>query len=204
MLELIAFSKANVVLTKNYKKIFNHSISYYDFKTKLRSSELSEEEISKIISFFIEDGYLDDKDFVNKYQEIYEKNKGINKFKLFLEKNHIPVKLINNAINKYQENIDAIYSYANKYLKSHVGSNALLKQKIYANLINKGFSKQSVKEVVDNLELIDEDNNLIKDINKYQRKYQNDYYKVYKKLLRLGYNSNKIKSLLKGEVSYEN
>ena len=200
MLQLIAFAKANPILSKTYKNIFNHTISYFDFKNKLRKNEIDERSVSLITSFFIEEGYLDDNDFVKRYKEAYERSKGINKFKRLLEQKHIPQRIINAALLDYTENFDVAMHYANTFIKNKVSSNAMLKQKIKVNLINKGYSKALVNEVLEQLVYKDETINLKKDIQKYKQKYPNDYYKLLNKLIACGYNSNDIKALLKEET----
>ena len=205
MLELIAFSSASKALKKTYKKIFNHSICTYELKSILRKNEIIEEHIKLIIKRLKEDSYLKENDYVNHYKEIYQFKKGKNAFKKFLESKFINQELINNALEQFNENEDYIISYAESFIKNKVGSEALLKQKLYANLLNKGFSKSLINETIEKLEFKNEDVNLCKDAVKLIKKYPNDYYKVYNKLLAKGYKNTKIKEILKKEgFIYEN
>ena len=49
MLELIAFSSSCDILKKIYPKLFNHSISTFELKQKLKSKEISEDKMNEII-----------------------------------------------------------------------------------------------------------------------------------------------------------
>lgn len=204
MLELIAFSSACKILKKNYKKIFNHSICTFELKSTLRKNEIIEEHIKLIINKLKEDSYLKDEDYIKHYKEIYELKKGKNAFKKFLESKYIKKELIDDVMLTFNENVTYLESYAHSFIKNKVGSSSMLKQKLYASLINKGFSKDLINKTIDNLVFENEDLNLKKDAIKLIKKYPNDYYKVYNKLLAKGYKNSIIKEILKKEgFSYE-
>ena len=197
MLTLIAFASSCKTLKKLYKKIFNNSISTFEVKSKLRKDEVSEDHINLVIKKLKERNYLNEDDFINHYKEIYQIKKGKEAFKRFLESKYISTKKINNALLEFEENEDFVYNYANNFIKNKVGSKNILKQKLYANLINKGFEKSLINKVIDSLEFINEDKNLLIDAKKMIKKYPNDYYKVLNKLMIKGYKSNDIKKILK-------
>lgn len=204
MLQLIAFSSSLNVLKRYYKKIFNNSISSYELKTKLKEKEISEDKISIIIDFFKEQGLLKDIDFINHYKEIYQNKKGKLAFKKFLESKHINSSLINSSLLTYKENDDKALNYANNYLKGKVGSNRLLKQKVYACLVNKGYSEKTINNVMNELVFENEDINLKIQAKKYLKKYNDDINKTISKLINIGYNVNDVKKVLKKEgMSYE-
>lgn len=197
MLTLIAFASSCKTLKKLYKKIFNNSISTFEVKSKLRKDEVSEDHINLVIKKLKERNYLNEDDFINHYKEIYQIKKGKEAFKRFLESKYISTKKINNALLEFEENENFVYNYANNFIKNKVGSKNILKQKLYANLINKGFEKSLINKVIDSLEFINEDKNLLIDAKKMIKKYPNDYYKVLNKLMIKGYKSNDIKKILK-------
>ena len=148
---------------------------------------------------------IKDIDYINHYKEIYQIKKGKNAFKKFLESKFINQELINNALEEFDENEDYIISYAEAFIKNKVGSENMLKQKLYANLLNKGFSKSLINETIDKLSFENEDSNLTKDAIKLIKKYPNDYYKVFNKLLAKGYKNSNVKEILKKEgFKYEN
>ena len=203
MLTLIAFASSCKTLKKLYKKIFNHSISAFEVKSKLRKDEVSEDHINLVIKKLKERNYLNEDDFINHYKEIYQIKKGKEAFKRFLESKYISTKKINNALLEFEENEDFVYNYANNFIKNKVGSKNILKQKLYANLINKGFEKSLINKVIDSLEFSNEDKNLLIDAKKMIKKYPNDYYKVLNKLMIKGYKSNDIKKILKEEGAFD-
>ena len=203
MLTLIAFASSCKTLKKLYKKIFNNSISTFEVKSKLRKDEVSEDHINLVIKKLKERNYLNEDDFINHYKEIYQIKKGKEAFKRFLESKYISTKKINNALLEFEENEDFVYNYANNFIKNKVGSKNILKQKLYANLINKGFEKSLINKVIDSLEFSNEDKNLLIDAKKMIKKYPNDYYKVLNKLMIKGYKSNDIKKILKEEGAFD-
>lgn len=205
MLELIAFSSSCDILKKIYPKLFNHSISTFELKQKLKSKEISEDKINLIISFFKQEGYLKEIDFINYYKQIYIYKKGTAAFKRFLESKKISSNAINIALLDYQEDEDVALKYATAYLKNKIGSNKELKLKVYAHLLNKGYSNKTINETINKLCFDNEKENLKIEIKKYIKKYKNDSNKIISKLANKGYNVNDIKNNLKKEgMPYEN
>lgn len=205
MLELIAFSNANEIIKKQYKHIFNNSISTYELKEKLSKSNVSNDHINLIVNRLKQEQHLKEIDFINHYIEIYQYKKGKKTFKSFLESKHISQRQIELAIDRFVENEEYAFEYASKYINSKVSSNAMLKQKVLASLINKGFSKETINKVLDKLEFEKEDENLEKEVKKYLKKYPDDEYKVISKLASKGYNVSKIKNMIRKEAfSIEN
>lgn len=205
MIELIAFSISCDVLKKIYPKLFNHSISTYELKQKLKAKDISEDHINLIISFFKQEGFLKESDFINYYKELYKDKKGKAAFKRFLESKKISSYSIDIAMLDYNENQETALRYATLYLKNKVGSNRQLKLKVFAHLKNKGFSDKTINEVMDTLSFDNEENSLNIEISKYIKRYKNEYNKIISKLANKGYNVNDIKKILKKEgMSNEN
>lgn len=199
MLEMIAFSSAIVPLNKIYSKIFNHSLSTYEVKEKLKQQNILENHIKLILQFLKKEGHLNDNDFISYHQEIYEQKKGKNAFKNFLIQKHIAPSFIDKAMETFQENEEYAYLYAQKYLEKKVASNAMKKQLILANLIHKGYSQKTIQNVLYQLTFQNEEENLRKEIQKYIKKYSQDSYKIISKLANKGYNVKEIKRILKEE-----
>lgn len=204
MLDVISFSKANSILVKMYKKIFNHSYSTYEVKSKLKNNDIPEEDINRIIFFFKDEGLLKEEDFIMYHKERFIYRKGKKAFKTFLESKYISSKAIEKAMDEYVENTDFVYEYAKRYIKNKVGSEKMLKQKLLLQLTNKGFDKKIIEEVILSLTFENEDENLKKEIIKYIRKYPNDKYKVISKLAGKGYNINRIKKMMEEGINNEN
>ena len=69
--------------------------------------------------------------------------------------------------------------------------------KTLAFLLNKGFSNKLSNKVVEQLVFDNEFESLIKECNKYYKKYPNDFNKIISKLAIKGYNVSDIKNALK-------
>lgn len=199
LLDIISFSKAHDILVKQYKRIFSHTISKYDFKGKLMEKDIPSDDIDRIVDKLISESYLNDDDFIKHYLDRYQQSKGINAFKRFLMSKHIPSNKIDNIDNIYIEDIDAAFDYAQRYVNSKVGSDRLLRQKAKIALLTKGYTDHTVALVLDKLSFGKEKENLEKDVIKYVRKYPDDYYKVLSKLVGKGYNKEDVRKALKEE-----
>lgn len=201
--EIKAFSLAHVSLKKIYNKLFLNEISTYELKVYLTKNEIDSDSIDIIVNFLKNEGHLKEEDLINHFKEHYEINKGIKAFEAFLTNKKISRNSIEKAINEYNENYEYALSYANSLIKSKTSSNEMLKYKIKANLLNKGFSYSVIDYVLENVAFNDEQINLKKDLEKVLKKYPNDCYKVISKLAIKGYNVNEIKKVLKEEGVFD-
>ena len=199
MLELIAFSNANSVIEKLYSKIFNHAISKYEVKQKLKNNNISDDNITLIINRLIKEQHLNEEDFVNHHMEIYQYKKGKEAFRRFLESKYISKRNIDKAMETFIENEEYVLEYSLKFISSKVSSNAMLKQKLFVSLLNKGFSKELINKTINKLSFEKEEDNLVKEVKKYLKKYPNDEYKVISKLASKGYNVSMIKKAIRKE-----
>ena len=201
--EIKAFSLAHVSLKKIYNKLFLNEISTYELKVYLTKNEIDSDSIDIIVNFLKNEGHLKEEDLINHFKEHYEINKGIKAFEALLTSKKISRNSIEKALNEYNENYEYALSYANSLIKSKTNSNEMLKYKIKANLLNKGFSYSVIDYVLENVAFNDEQINLKKDLEKVLKKYPNDCYKVISKLAIKGYNVNEIKKVLKEEGVFD-
>lgn len=197
--EIKAFSNAHILLKKMYNKIFSFSISTFELKDYLIRNGISDDDLKIIINFLKQENHLNDENFANNFKEHYELNKGVKAFESFLISKRVNKNIIDKVINEYNENYDYAMSYANLLIKNKTSSNEMLKYKIKANLLNKGFSYDVINYVLNNITYNDEQINLKKDLQKIIKKYPSDYYKVVSKLAIKGYNVDEIKKALKEE-----
>lgn len=197
--ELVAFSNAKTTLKRQYKKIFVHSISSYELKKKLEVQNILEDHIKLIINRLKNENLLNDEDFVNYYFESYKQKKGKNAFKKFLITKNINSELINKTMDLFEEDESLALKYANSFLKNKTGSTLILKQKVYAMLVNKGFMTKTIENVLEKISFNNEKNSLVKEVRKYLIKYPNDNYKIISKLANKGYNVKEIKEILMEE-----
>ena len=190
---------------KNYE-------SYYDALKTLKRTIKTKEEIRKLltekkyskenISFAIntleKQGYLNDKNYANSYvhNAIITTNKGPKKIALELDKKGVELHDYNEALNEFSKDLEKekIEKLISKKIKSnHNKSARALKQKIELDLINNGFSKDLIKEVLNNT-LIEENNEIAKkEYQKYYNKLSKKYsgkeleYKLKQKMYSLGF-----------------
>ena len=190
---------------KNYE-------SYYDALKTLKRTIKTKEEIRKLltekkyskenISFAIntleKQGYLNDKNYANSYvhNAIITTNKGPKKIALELDKKGVELHDYNEALNEFSKDLEKekIEKLISKKIKSnHNKSSRALKQKIELDLINNGFSKDIIKEVLNNT-LIEENNEIAKkEYQKYYNKLSKKYsgkeleYKLKQKMYSLGF-----------------
>ena len=190
---------------KNYE-------SYYDALKTLKRTIKTKEEIRKLLtekkyskenmSFAIntleKQGYLNDKNYANSYvhNAIITTNKGPKKIALELDKKGVELHDYNEALNEFSKDLEKekIEKLISKKIKSnHNKSSRALKQKIELDLINNGFSKDLIKEVLNNT-LIEENNEIAKkEYQKYYNKLSKKYsgkeleYKLKQKMYSLGF-----------------
>ena len=191
---LSSFNEGCFYLNRVYRKLFTSSLSTYDFKKGLKIKNIDDDKIEIITKYLKKEGLLNDTSFVNHYLEIYQINKGKKAFKTFLIKNHIHEDLINKALDNFNEDKEMALILANNYIKNKNCSTNMLKYKVQAMLVNKGFSEKTVEYVVAYLDKKDERIALNKEINKLIAKY--DDYKIMAKLQAKGYRIDLIKELL--------
>ena len=194
---------------KNYE-------SYYDALKTLKRAIKTKEEIRKLltdkkyskesIDFAIttleKQGYINDKNYSKSYihNSIITTNKGPKKIEEELIKKGIVFDNYNEALEEYNTSLEKekIEKLISKKIKSnHNKSAKVLKQKLQIDLINNGFSKDIIKEIL-NSTTIEENNDIAKkEYEKYYKKLSKKYsgkeleYKLKQKMYSLGFNIEK-------------
>lgn len=173
--------------------IFNEKIEGYNIalkylNTKLRTEKeirkklnnYSKDTIDYVINKLRSDGYLNDLLYIKSYinDEINLKLSGPNKILNDLKKLGFNSNDILNYLNTIDKDIwlNKINKYTLKKINSnHNLSGINLKQKIFTDLYNKGFNKEDINLIIDNIEFID--NSLIKEkeYNKLKTKLSKKY-----------------------------
>lgn len=194
--EIIAFQNGKDILKKYYLKIFSHQISEKDLQEIFYKNNLSKEDTQIILTCIKDEGYLKEDDFINYYMPYYSQTKGKNAFKSFLIQHQISEDKINNAIENYVENEEYVLNYASRFIQNKNQSNAMLKQNLFSNLYQKGYSKEIILRVINQLDFNNEENALKKEICKFYKKYAHEPYKIVSKLANKGYNIADIKKCL--------
>ena len=193
---------------KNYE-------SYYDalktlkrvIKTKeeirklLTDKKYSKESIDFAITTLEKQGYINDKNYSKSYvhNSIITTNKGPKKIALELEKKGVEPSDYSEALEEYNTSLEKekIEKLISKKIKAnHNKSAKVLKQKLQVDLINNGFSKDIIKEVLNSLNIEENDDIMKKEYQKYYNKLSKKYkgkeleYKLKQKMYSLGFNIN--------------
>lgn len=199
----------------NYYDTYNKTIKF--ISTKMRSlkeiikfldkKEASEKDKSKIIKKLKEINLVDDERFANAYfqDRINLSNDGPYKIKQELKNNDIKEEIIENIYSKIDQNI--IYEKLDKLISkkiktNHNKSNFMLKQKIVNDMINLGYEKSMILEILEdsltfNKNVINNEYQKLR--NKLSRKYS-DYElerQIKLKLQQKGFSLEEIKSIEK-------
>ena len=165
-----------------YYQAYYKAISYINKKLRSKleikkylSKDYSKKIVEDAISKLEKDGYLNEDVYASAYinDQINLKNIGPLKIKSDLEKLGINNNIINNHIDAYTKTmqIEKINKLIEKEIKLNKNkSSIMLKNKILRNLIDKGFYKEDIEDVLNNYTIDD------KEI------YQKEYDKIYKKL----------------------
>lgn len=200
---LIAFANAHQVLKPLFKKIFNQQISKNELKSILEKEEISISNITLIIDQLMDDGYLDDKNFITYHQPLFEENKGKKAFKDFLMMHRISSILIEEALATYQENEDFVKEYIEKLKNSNHSSNKILKYKIMQKLYVRGFSEQTIQKVLKEICFDSDLENLKHDYQQILAKNEKNKYKIISKLINKGYNVEDVLKIVGNGEKYE-
>lgn len=206
--EINEINKAN-----GYYNIYSNLVKYINKKMRsekeineyLNKYELSISDKENLIKGLKNNGFINDIRFVKAYisDRLYLSNDGPNKIKNDLLKHNIEEEQIDIelcGIND-EEFLNKLSKLVNKKLKSAKGSAYNVKQKVYYDMYNLGYSKEMVDSVFDiNL---DDSSSLEKDFNKVYNdliKKEKDegklHLKLKQKLYQKGYSLDKIDAII--------
>ena len=164
---------------------------------------MNNQEIDQIIKLWIDEECLNDQQFIQYHCKEYEKNKGKDAFKTFLNHHGIDPLLIEKTLEQFQENETWIQNYIQKQISKNQHSAKYLKYKIEQNLLQKGFSYALIEKYLNTMDA-DDSEQLKKDYLKLKLKNEKNPYKIISKLIQKGYNVDDIKKIMKdGEDAYE-
>lgn len=164
-----------------------------EIEEKLEKKEYNKTNIEFALKILEKQGYINDKSYAKSYvhNAIIISLKGPNKIILELENKGIAPDDYIDALKEYTNEIEI--EKINKIVTKKINSNhnksaKVLKQKISLDLINNGFTKELIKEVISNLKI--EENKSIK-----EKEYQKYYNKLSKK-----YNGKELEFKLKQKM----
>ena len=146
-----------------------------EIKKYLKKANYENYEIEDTIKKLKKDGYLNDEIYVKAYiyDQINLKVVGPNKIKKDLLNQNIKEELIEKALETYkkEDQLEKIEKLINKDIRLNTNkSSVMLKNKILSNLIEKGFYKEDIITIINEIDI--DDKNI----------YNKEYQKVYNKL----------------------
>lgn len=165
----------------------------------LLEKKYSKENIEFAISTLEKQGYINDKNYAKSYvhNAIITTNKGPKKIEEELLKKGIVLEDYREALEEYTSSLEKekIEKLISKKIKAnHNKSAKVLKQKLGLDLINNGFSKDIIKEVLNSTNIEENNDILKKEYQKYYNKLSKKYsgkeleYKLKQKMYSLGFN----------------
>lgn len=203
--ELNAIVEENDKLSSYYdsiKYITKKMRSKLEIKEFLRKKMVNEKVIDETIKKLEENHFLNEELFIKAYvnDQINLTNNGKNK----ILKGLVKLGIDNDQASTYLDNIDneVFMSKINKYVDKKISTNKnssiyMLKNKIMTDLINLGYEKSDIVEVLNSKEINDDEakkREYEKIRRSLEKKYSGDVleYKVREKLYRKGFRSNEI------------
>lgn len=203
--ELNAIVEENDKLSSYYdsiKYITKKMRSKLEIKEFLRKKMINEKVIDETIKKLEENHFLNEELFIKAYvnDQINLTNNGKNK----ILKGLVKLGIDNDQASTYLDNIDneVFISKINKYVDKKISTNKnssiyMLKNKIMTDLINLGYEKSDIVEVLNSKEINDDEakkREYEKIRRSLEKKYSGDVleYKVREKLYRKGFRSNEI------------
>lgn len=197
-----------------YYEIYNKTIKYIlkkrrsekEIKKYLNSYELNNDKTNKIIQKLKELNLINDKAYCKAYinDKLYLSKSGINKIRIELLEQDISYELIESELKKVDTSIlsNRLEKLIIKKINSNKKySNNLLKQKILNEMINLGYDKNSIIEIIENN--LNKDNDILnKEMEKIYNKLKTKYIgnelknKLKQKLIQKGFSVGDINKLI--------
>lgn len=209
-----------IVSSTKYFDAYNKLVKYIMKKRRSKKesieylkkyfNDLSYNDINSIIEKLEDLNIINDSEYCKAYinDKIYLSNQGINKIRIELLSQEIPEDVIDIELKKVDTGL--LNSKLEKAILKKINSNKKhsnyhLKQKIMNEMINLGYSKQIVEEIIDSNLKKDNDDILEKEYlklyNKLVKKYsgQELFMKIKYNLLSKGFESDKVSKLLESK-----
>lgn len=201
-----------------YRQAVNTAIQYISYRKRtdhevikhLQKKEVSELVIAKVIEYCHDKRLIDHNDYANSLKNtmILTTDKGPGIFKEKLREAGVEQIIIDDYVERYEaeQPLEAIVKVANKILRQKKGPIVKRKEKLTQSLIQKGYSFEKIKEVMDEMDFSQPEEELDgllqqeleKVYNKHSRKYSGRKLinKTIEGLMRKGYKYDKIKGKL--------
>ncbi len=193
LIEIINFDEKQVIFNKAIKYLKTQKTTL-DFKKYLFSLNVEARYIYQLVDEFTKKGYLNDDLFVVNYLNKYEKKYALKRIEEQLLNKGINKDLIDKHISKkdntfFEEHLKNIIS------KTKKGNLYQTKQAVLRKMVSLGYDLKETEKRLNNLNIkVDEDEALLKELNKLKTKYTNKYdpkevnFKIKQALYRKGFN----------------
>lgn len=204
-----------ILLDTNFYNAYDKTVKYILKKRRsekevleyLSKFNLSNDNVSSIINKLKSLNFINDVEYCKAYinDKIYLSKNGINKIRVDLLEQNIPIEIIDRELSNIDNTIidDRLERLIIKKIKAnHNNSNRHLKQKILNEMINLGYSKDKALELID--KNIESDDEIVKKqfekiYNSLSRKYSGEELniKIKQKLIYKGFDISIIDELIK-------
>lgn len=209
--ELLSKKELNIsieeMINENCKlNCYYTAIKYLEFKnrstcevkTKLKSNDFKEEDITYTIEKLATQGYLNDSTYARSFlnDKLMTTNHGPNKIRNDLSLKGITNEIIEDTLKNYdyETQYEKVFKLITKIIKSNTTkSNNYLKRKIYNSLCYQGFSKEIIDKVIEETSFNNDNNLKEKEEEKLRKKYSSKYegalleYKIKEQLIKKGF-----------------
>ena len=197
----------------NYHKALNYILrklrSKLEVRMYLEDLETADNDIEKIVNRLEEIGFINDVNYAKAYisDSIYLKNDGPHKIKSYLLSQEIDEEIIDEELFKLDREViyDKLEKLIIKKLKGDRKNSAYqLRQKIVIDMVNLGYSKDMIIEILDNYD-IDDGEKLKKEYDKLYTKYSRKLKgyelekKIKEKLYSKGFDTHDIEKIIQRE-----
>lgn len=204
--KIVIDTKFYEVYDKTVKYILKKRRSEKEILEYLRKYNLSNTDIDNIIEKLKDIKLINDEEYARAYisDKIHLSKNGINKIRIDLLNQDIPLDIIENELNKIDKNLidDRLEKLILKKINSnHKYSNSNLKQRVLSEMINLGYSKEKILEIIDK-NILSDDEIIKKEFDKIYNKLKLKYSgvelqnKLKQKLLYKGFNIEDINHLI--------
>ncbi|MBQ9071621.1 MAG: RecX family transcriptional regulator [Bacilli bacterium] len=190
--KLINDTKYYDIYNKTVKYILKKKRSEKEINEYLVKSEVNEKDINKIITKLKDIRLINDIEYCKSYinDKVYLSKNGINKIRIDLLEQNIPIEIIEQELKNIDSDIlnDRLEKLIIKKINSNKKySNFHLKQKILMEMINLGYPKEKILQIIDNN--LEDDDKIVK----------REFDKLYTKL-KIKYNGYELKNKLKQKL----
>ena len=202
----------NINKKNNYYKIYNKTLNYIltkirsekEIKEYLDKQEILEQDKIKIIKKLKENKMINNESYYKSYisDRIRLNHDGPDKIKKELINNNIEEEKINDELSKYNDTFyELLRKEINKKLKVNKESDYKFKQRMLNNYINKGYKKEMILNILDDISIDDLSNlkkDYLKQYNKLSKKYSDDElkFKLKNSLYQKGYKIDDINKVM--------